>query len=142
MHHNLSIIEAYYKQFTADISQWLPEDVIEVNLELLKQLNLLNYNETEFHNPALTRYFHVIESDEKITLINDDFIVWIVPEKMNDTPITYTFIAFNEEMQPQLELCFVTSGVYNTSRLVLRLLEKFLSEIEENQKLLQNLKVD
>jgi hypothetical protein len=139
---NLSMLEAYYKKFASDISQWLPEDVIEVNLELLKQLNLLNYNETEYHDPTLTRYFHVIESDEKITLINDDFVVWIVPEKMNDTPITYTFIAFNDIKQPQLELCFVTAGVYNTSKLVLRLLEKFLSEVEENQKVLQNLETD
>ena len=140
--HNLSMIEAYYKQFSNDISQWLPEDVIEVNLELLKQLNLIDYNEIEYHDPNLTRYFHVVESDEKITLINDDFVVWIVPEKVDDAPITYTCIALNNEMQPQLELCFVTSGVYNTSRLVLRLLEKFLSEIEENQKIFQNLKAD
>jgi hypothetical protein len=38
-----------------------------------------------------------------------------------------------------LELCFITSGVYNTSRLVLRVLEKFLVEIEENEKLLKTL---
>lgn len=135
--HNIQILEAYYRKFTNDLNQWLPEDIIDVNQELLEQLNLHeeNYN----HDDSLTRYFHVVESEDKITLINDQYVIWIVPEKMDDSPVTFTFIAINSRVEPQLELCFVTSGVYNTSKLVLRLLEKFLTEFEENEKVIENL---
>lgn len=136
---NLTMLEAYYKKFTDDLNIWLPEDIIEVDNDLLKQLNLKDSDRPEVEDSSLTRYFHVVEANDKITLINDQYIVWIVPEKNeDDRPVTFTFIAKNET-EPQLELCFYTAGVYNTSKLVLRLLEKFLSEVEENTKILNDL---
>lgn len=137
--HNLEYLENCYRKYIGNISDCLPEDILHVDLKLLHQLNLLHYHDPNHNDPTLTRYFHVIESDEKITLVNDDFIVWIVPERQNDDPVTYTMIALNSEDEPSLQLCFVTSGVYNTSRLVLRLLEKFLFEIQENENLIDGL---
>lgn len=137
--HNLEILEACYKQFIENLPDRLPEDIIEVDLKLLHNLDLLHYHDPNFNDPNLTRYFHVIESNEKITLINDDFVIWIVPEKIEEFQLTYTLISLNREDQPELELCFVTSGVYNTSRLILRVLEKFLFEIQENEDLLNSL---
>lgn len=137
--HNLPILEASYKKFVQDISSWLPEDIVYVDLKLLHQFNLLHYHDANFNDPSLTRYFHVIESNEKITLINDEFAVWIVPEKVEEVPLTYTLVALNRPKEPELQLCFVTSGVYNSSRLVLRVLEKYLHEIQENEKLIQSL---
>lgn len=138
--HNLSLLEAYFKKFIENIESYLPEDILMVDLELLKELNLLHYQDDEDIDPSLTRYFHVIETDEKITLINDDFVVWIVPEKIEDMTLTYTLIARNEEpSEPRLEVCFVTSGVYNNSKLVLRILEKLMFEIQENERELKAL---
>ena len=51
-----------------------------------------------------------------------------------------TLIALNHEEQPQLEIAFSTSGVYNSSRLVLRVLEKYLQEIQETEDTLKSLK--
>ncbi len=137
--HNLTLLEACFKKFIKDMPSWLPEDIVEVDLPLLHKLDLLHYHDPEYNDPNLTRYFHVIESNEKITLINDEFVVWIVPEKIEDTPFTYSLIALNRPKEPELQLCFVTSGVYNTSRLVLRVLEKYLEEIQENEKMLTDL---
>lgn len=137
--HNLEYIEVYFKKYMENISFCLPEDIIHVDLKVLHQLDLLHHHDPDYNDPALTRYFHVIESDDKITLLNDEFIVWIVPDKQNSEPITITMIATNFEGEPDLQLCFITSGVYNTSRLVLRLLEKYLFEIQENEKLLKEL---
>lgn len=137
--HDLEYLENCYRKYVDNISDCLPEDILNVDLKLLHQLGLLHYHDPDHNDPALTRYFHVIESDEKITLVNDEFIVWIVPEKVNDDPVTYTMIALNTDEEPNLQLCFVTSGVYNTSRLVLRLLEKFLFEIQENESLINGL---
>jgi hypothetical protein len=135
--HNIEVLESCFNRFIENVSNWLPEDIVQVDLKMLHGLDLLHYHDPNHNDPGLTRYFHVIESDEKITLVNDDFVVWIVPEKQNDQPVTYTFIAVNSHETPKLQLCFVTSGVYNTSRLVLRLLEKYLFEIQENESLIE-----
>lgn len=137
--HNLSKFENYYKKFSNDLNSYLPEDIVHVDLELLHRLNLIHYHDPNYNDPSLTRYFHVVESDDKITLINDEFVVWIVPDRVDDIPCTYTFIALNEtDKEPRIQMCFVASGVYNNSRLVLRVLEKFLAEIQESEEMLRH----
>lgn len=138
---NLPVLEEYYNKYVKNLGYWLPEGIIEVDIELLKNFGLLTfYNNKVGNDEMLTRYFQVIESEDKITLVNDHFVIWIVPENVNDVPTTYALIAINVKDQPNLELAFSTSGVYNTSRLVLRVLEKFLVEIQENEELLKNFK--
>ena len=132
----LSAYERYFKKFVNNPTYWLPEGIIEVDLEFLKNLNLLDYDKGAVQDPSLTRYFHVIETEDKITLVNDNFIVWIVPDLVEGIPMTYTLIAINQSHHPKLETAFSTSGVYNTSRLVLRILEKQLSEIQETEQTL------
>lgn len=138
--YDIKQLEKYFNNYSENLDKNLPEGVINVDIDLLKRIDLLNFHQADSNDQALTRYFHVIESNEKITLINDDFIVWIVPERLHDVPFTYTLIALNYPDHPQLELCFVTTGVYNTSRLVLRVLEKFLFEIQENEEYLKIIK--
>lgn len=134
-----STLEECYKKYIKNITQWIPEGVISVDLNLLHKMNLLNYYNKNKYDPSLTRYFNVVESDEKITLVNDQFVVWIVPEKVDNIPFTYILIALNKENDVQLEMAFATYGVYNNSKLVLRILEKFLLEIEENESIIQKL---
>lgn len=138
--HNLAVIESWYQKFIQDMPTWLPEDIMSVDLNLLQKMNLLDYNDPESESSSLTRYFHVVESEEKITLINEEFIVWIVPEKVDDVAITYTLVAVNKGGEPELEVAFVNSGVYNTSKLVLRILEKVLQEIQENEEMIKKMK--
>lgn len=137
---NPTLLEACYKRYMQDISKWLPDGIIDVNLELLHELDLLHYHTRETNDSALTRYFHVVESDEKLTLANDEFVVWIVPEKIKNTSLTYTLIALTKKNDLQLELAFSTAGIYNNSHLVLRLLEKFLLEIQSTEEFLNKLK--
>lgn len=131
--NNPTILEACYKRYMNDISKWLPDGVIDINLETLHELNLLNFQGPGSNDSALTRYFHVVESEEKLTLVNEEFIVWIVPEKVEAIPVTFTLIALNKEDEVRLELAFTTSGIYNNSHLVLRLLEKYLLEIQNTE---------
>ncbi|MEC7839632.1 MAG: hypothetical protein VX777_06300 [Chlamydiota bacterium] len=137
---NISALEVCYKKYIKDLGSWLPEGVVDINLQLLYDMELLDYQNDDVHDSKLTRYFHVLETEEKITLINDDFVVWIVPEIVNEIPCTYTLIALNSETLPKLELAFCTSGVYNTSKLVLRTLEKMLKDIQENEEWLAKIK--
>jgi len=137
---NIFHLDVWFQKFAKNLRAYLPEDIIIVDLKFLHEHSLLNYYSATEVSPSLTQYFQVIESDNKITLVNEGFVVWIVPEKIDDLPLTYTLIALNSAKKPKLQLCFLTMGVYNSSRLVLRALEKLLFEIQENEKLLQQLK--
>lgn len=129
--YNASDLEHHFNKFIKNLSEWLPDGVLNIDIEILHKLGLLNYHKS--YDSTLTRYFHVIESQEKITLINEQFIVWIVPESEGGASKTFVLIALNKQGLPQMELAYVTTDVYNSSRLVLRLLEKFLFEIQENE---------
>ncbi len=127
-----SLLEKHFNSYMTDLQSHLPDGVIDVDLELLQELDLLHVKEGE-EEEDLTESFYVIESSEKLTLFNERFAVWIVPQLIEATPTTYTLIAMNHDSDPRLEMAFSTSGVYNHSGLVLRILEKFLEQIDENE---------
>lgn len=138
--NDINQLDELYKKYIKDLNAWLPEGLVEVDLKLMQEMDLLDYHRKEKKDQSLTRYFHVVESAEKITLVNDHFVIWIVPDKINDTPVTYTLIALNSPDSARLEMAFASRGVYNTSHLVLRVLEKFLQEIQDTEDLLFKLK--
>jgi len=139
--HDIAHLEATYRNYIENLSSYIPEGIVPVDIAVLQHLDLLNFSEESDSNPeTLTRYFHVIESAEKITLFNDQFAVWIVPDHHQNQAITYTLVSLKNEEELSLELAFSTAGIYNTSRLVLRILERFLSEIQENESALADLR--
>ncbi len=132
-------LDLSYEQFMNHLPELVPDGIIQVDLQLLQKLGLLHEEVDSDSTSSLTRYFHVVESKEKITLFNDQFVTWIVPEKINNEPHTLVLVALNSTPKPKLEMVFSMAGIYNTSRLVLRVLEKFLSDIQENEDLISNL---
>jgi len=135
-------LDILFQQFRNDIVNHLPDSILEIDIEVLHELGILQDEENIDATASLTRFFHVVEAADKITLFNDQFIVWVVPDMVDEEPITLTLIALNSGFEPKLELGFTTSGVYNTSRLVLRILEKLLEEIQETEELLHSLQID
>ena len=128
-------LESDYQKFTGNLKQFAPDGVVEIDLSLLHELGLLSCEETgESEATSLTHNFYVVESSDKLTLFNQKYVVWIVPKLVEHTPTTYTLIAINDKEQTHLEMVFSTAGVYNHSNLVLRILERFLDQIEENEK--------
>lgn len=134
-----SLYEDYYNKYVEDLDRWLPEGMVEVNLPLLKNLGLLNiHNHKEKGKDAFTRIFHVVETLEKITLINEQFVIWIIPKNEKGHYSTWGLIAIRHESYPALEVGFIASGIYNSSWLVLKILEKLLLEIQENEDLIHH----
>lgn len=135
---NPSRFEKAFEKFMHDLKRYIPDGIIPVNLELLQSLDLLEEGpESDAATEEITRFFHVVESPEKITLFNERFVIWIVPQVTDGQPFTTVLIALNTlDEEPNLEMAFSTSGIYNTSKLVLRILEKFLLEIQENEQIL------
>ena len=127
-------IEEAYKEFMGNLPQSAHDGIIPISLNFLHDEGLLSSLAEDKGDPDdLTQYFHVIESVEKVTLFNDQFIVWIIPRMEGDQPATYVLIALNQGDKPHLEIVFTTHGVYNTPRYVLKVLQYFLVDMLETE---------
>jgi hypothetical protein len=127
-------IEEAYKQFVNDLPSWVHDGILSIDLQFLHEQGLVNsLHDSDDSTDDLTQYFHVIESVEKVTLFNDQFIVWIIPKMECEQPTTYVLIALNHPEKANLEIVFTTRGVYNTPRHVLKVLQHFLLDMLETE---------
>jgi len=128
-------LEEYFEKFLEDPAYWAQDDVIDVDLELLKDWGLLNQTEEEekLLQDQFPFYFHVLENNSKVTLFNNQFIVWIVPDIYEDKPCTTVLIALIKEDDLKLEIAYNTMGVYNTPKYVLKTLRHFLAEVIDTE---------
>jgi len=130
-------IEETYKQFVGNLPNWAHDGVTPIDLKFLHEQGLLaSFQDDKGDSDDLTQYFHVIESVEKVTLFNEQFIVWIMPKMEGDQPLTYVMIALNHPENANLEVVFATRGVYNTPRYVLKVLQHFLADMLETEETL------
>lgn len=129
--------EEWFHDYMITFPKCVHDGIIAIDLSFLHSIGLLKCKSSESDiSKSLTDYFHVIESWEKITLYNKRFLIWIVPKIIEGIPSTHTFICVISENVPQLEAVFSTSGIYNAPRLILKILEYFLKDIEENEELI------
>lgn len=133
---DIEILDKYFKEYTQNINDHLPEGIVEVDLALLQKYNILDLETNEKDDASVTRFFHMLESDDRVTLVNEEFVIWIVPDHSEMYASTYLFIALNNEGIPELETGFKASGVYNVTPRILHLLEHMLVEIQENEEIL------
>ena len=137
---NPSQLEEAYKEFTLNLQKWIPDGVMHVNLNLLQELGLLNlaqFEQTSTEN--LMHYFHVVETPDKVTLFNEQFAIWIVPQLADETPTTTTLIALLQSNKPHLEIAYLTSGVYNTPKYILKVLQHFLAEVQDTEAVISSI---
>lgn len=130
-------IEEAYKEFVGNLPNWAHDGVTNIDLKFLHEQGLLeSLQDDKGESDDLTQYFHVIESVEKVTLFNEQFIVWIIPKMEGEQPVTYVMIALNHPEKAHLEVVFATNGVYNTPRYVLKVLQHFLEDMLETEETL------
>jgi hypothetical protein len=130
-------IEEAYKQFVGNLPNLAHDGITHIDLQFLHDQGLLQSIQDDAADPDdLTQYFHVIESIEKVTLFNEQFIVWIIPKMENEQPFTYVLIALNHPEKANLEVLFSTRGVYNTPKYVLKVLQHFLVDMLETEETL------
>lgn len=127
-------IEEAYKEFMNNLGNWIHDEITLIDLRFLYDAGILQTLQEDKGEPDdLTQYFHVIESVEKVTLFNEQFIVWIIPKMESEQPVTYVLIALNQPEKAHLEIVFTTYGVYNTPRYVLKVLQHFLIDTLETE---------
>lgn len=133
-------LEEAYKDFTENFQKWAPDGFINVNLQLLQELGLLNTTEGESPNSeSLSQQFHVIETSDKVTLFNKQFAIWIVPQTDTELPSTLILIALVQNLKPHLEIVYTTSGVYNTPKYILQVLQHFLTEVLDTEAIISSI---
>lgn len=140
---NQSLLEKYYKKFAKEFQTLLPDGVYTINLELLHALDLLHFHPKKGKlKSEFSQQFYIIESTEKMTLINEQFIIWITSDWVFDTLATCALVALNRGNQedPRLEAAFIASGVYNSPNTILQVLETFLIETQETESILAHFK--
>ena len=137
-------LDQAYNEFISDLPSWIPEGIIEVDIELLEETGLLDHASFEDQQAAeqLPHYFHVIETADKVTLFNHQFVIWIVPKIVDETPTTVVLVSLINDTQPHLEIVFSTQGVYNTPKFVLRLLKYYLSEVLDTEEAISSIESD
>ncbi|MBS3903790.1 MAG: hypothetical protein KGZ39_00505 [Simkania sp.] len=134
-------LEDAFKDFSENFGKWVPDGVIPVSLTLLHDLGLLHHEHFEQStSDNFAQFFHVLETQEKVTLFNQQFAVWIVPKLIDDQPTTLTFIALlNNGAKPHLEIVFSTAGVYNTPKYILKVLQHFISEVLDTEAVISSI---
>ncbi len=138
---NPAQIEESYKEFISNLPNLAHDGITPIDLKFLHDQDLLKTIQEDKGDPDdLTQYFHVIESVEKVTLFNEQFVVWIIPKVEADQPFTYVLIALNHPDKPNLEVVFSTRGVYNTPKYVLKVLQHFLVDMLETEETLISFK--
>lgn len=125
-------LEDLYHEYIGNLTKWIHDGIINVDLDLLHEHDLLNEVEEE-NLDDLTQYFHVIENIEKVTLFNEQFAIWIIPKMEMENPTTYVFISLIQNDHPHLEIVFQTRGIYNTPKYVLKVLQHFLVDMLETE---------
>lgn len=126
------------------MGEYLQDGIVKVDLALLKRFNLLNKTpeEEKEQQTQFPFYFHVIESQEKVTLFNNQFVVWIIPKVVEELPTTLTLIALTQKDDLRLEIAFSTAGVYNTPKYVLKILRHYLSEVIDTEEEIASISPD
>lgn len=134
-------LDQAYNEFVSNLSSWIPEGIIEVDMSLLEETGLLTHASFEEDNnqEQLPHYFHVIETPDKVTLFNHQFAIWIVPKIVDENPTTIVMISLITDGRPHLEIVFSTKGVYNTPKFVLRLLKYYLSEVIDTEEAISSI---
>jgi hypothetical protein len=138
---NPKVLEDAYQEFSKDLAKWIHDGIIQVDMKLLHDLGMLNNAELEHSvsDDHLNHYFHIIETPDKVTLFNEQFAIWIVPEVVNETPTTTTFIAILQGEKPHLELVYTNAGVYNTPKYILKILQHFLAEVQDTEAVISSI---
>jgi hypothetical protein len=136
-----SQLEEAFVEFSQNLPKHAPDGVIAVDLNMLQDLGLLKHEKFDqgTSHEELMHYFHVLETADKVTLFNEQFVIWILPKMVQETSVTMTFIALLQNTKPHLELVFSTSGVYNTPKFILKVLEHSLTEVIDTEALISSI---
>lgn len=133
-------LDAFFEYLQTNAAELLPDGLLDVNIKTLHALHLLSDDTPDTEPAPVAHLLQAIESGGKITLFNERFVLWIVPQQEAHPPTTVIYVAQRtEENGIKPELGFRTAGIHNRSKTILRLIDKFLTDIQETDSFLSKL---
>lgn len=131
------VLEKFYHTFTNNLSHYLPDGIVEVTHDFLKEHHINpDLIVTENEQP---KSYYVLETEEKITLLNENFVIWIIPTVNREVPVTFALIASIYDAELKLELCFSAADGLNAPHIVLKVLDYYVDEIEETNSIVNSI---
>jgi hypothetical protein len=136
-------LDAFFNDLSQHTLDLLPDGILDINVKSLHALHLLSENATAPHGsiPA-SNLLQAIESGGKITLYNEKFALWIAPQGNADPSSTIVFIARRADDDLKPEIAFRTSGIHNRSKTILKLIDRFILDIQETESVIARLDQD
>jgi hypothetical protein len=131
-------INSYYEYLTSHTTQLLPDGIANVDLHLLHSLNILTPHPIPQSSSARD-LLQAIEEGGRITLFNDRFVLWIVPQNEVYPASTTVILARCNNNKISPEIAFKTAGIHNQSKTILELIDRYLIEIQETEEVLEQL---
>jgi len=133
-------LDAFFEHLQINAAELLPDGVLDVNIKTLHALHLLTDEPSETGPAPVAHLLQAIESGGKITLFNERFVLWIVPQQEVHPPSTIIYVAQRtEDNDIKPEMGFRTAGIHNRSKTILRLIDKFLTDIQETESFISEL---
>lgn len=131
-------LDTYYQSLSQNTQELLPDGIIDVNIKTLQALRLLT-EEASGGEGTTAELLQAVETDGRITLFNERFALWIVPQVGASPSATVVYVATHQNEEVKAELGFRTSGIHNNSKTILRLIDRFLADIQETDSMLSQL---
>lgn len=140
-------IEATFKNAISNLSKFLPDGIIHIDLKFLEDSGLMYPSEqdkSKIKHDEPVFQFHIMESEDRVALFNEKFAVWIAPVSLNTQTGTLVIIGKYQDINnnneaPKIELGFATNGMYNTSKIILKIIEHYINSIEATDKELETI---
>lgn len=132
-------LDAFFQKLSNQTGDLFPDGIVDINVKVLHDLHLLSEDPPTIHEAPPSSLLQAIESSGKITLYNEKFALWIVPQANTFPPTTITFIARRNGETITPEVAFRTQGIHNRSKTILRLIDRFLIEILETESVIARL---
>lgn len=134
------VLEEHFQNFIQNLPKYLPDGVVCVDVRLMEELGLLKIEKIEKDtHDSLSHYFHVLETSDKITLYNELFSIWIMPQNSETSSKTFIFIGVLQNKLPHLEMAFYTEGVFNTPKYIMKILQHYLNEVQDVEALIASM---
>jgi hypothetical protein len=131
-------LDTYYESLEQNTPELLPDGILDVNIRTLQTLHLLTEDSASREgNPS--ELLQAVESEGRITLFNERFALWIVPQVGAEPSSTVVYVATHRNGAVKAELGFRTSGVHNKSKTILRLIDRFITDIQETDSMLSQM---
>ena len=132
-------LDGFFQRLSANTGEFFPDGVVDINVKVLHTLDLLSDTSPAPYEAPASSLLQAVESDGRITLFNEKFALWIVPQANTSVPTTITFIARKTGETISPEVAFRTQGIHNRSKTILRIIDRFLAEIQETESVIASL---